>query len=102
MLAASASDMADKEEYFDLVDEDDRVVGRELRSVVHRKGENMLVGWWAQIDGMEGGLGQESRGCDGALCPRRVRELRLSGQPLPRPPRCARSPSALPVWCCCC
>ncbi|KAL4449380.1 hypothetical protein ABPG77_007024 [Micractinium sp. CCAP 211/92] len=30
--------MADKEEYFDLVDEEDRVIGQELRSVVHRKG----------------------------------------------------------------
>ncbi|KAL4448132.1 hypothetical protein ABPG75_005351 [Micractinium tetrahymenae] len=30
--------MADKEEFFDLVDEQDRVIGRELRSVVHRKG----------------------------------------------------------------
>lgn len=31
--------LADKEEEFDLVDEQDQVVGRELRSVVHRKGE---------------------------------------------------------------
>jgi len=29
---------ADKEELFDLVDEQDRVVGTELRSVVHAKG----------------------------------------------------------------
>lgn len=52
-LKASASDMADKEEYFDLVDEDDRVVGRELRSVVHRKGllHRAVYVWVFRLDG---------------------------------------------------
>lgn len=37
--------LADKEEEFDLVDEQDRVVGRELRSVVHRTGEGRHLAW---------------------------------------------------------
>lgn len=40
--------MADKEEYFDLVDEHDRVIGQELRSVVHREGEAGLGGGHAR------------------------------------------------------
>ena len=31
--------MADKEEWFDLVDEADKVIGTELRSIVHQTGD---------------------------------------------------------------